>query len=308
MIDVNNRYELNKYKVVEGKYEYPKIQLEDLKSKYIYIPISVITDTELDTRRVGAFSYLRIHSGLNDVVGFTISDMVEWCGGKSDRRTNGTNDKFLNVIDSLSNRGYLTYSTEKSRSSYMKCKFNANYCYEECSNGFAVVYLDELEKIMNYKKEKLKDGTLNNTTILLVFAYLRNKIRRRPNELKPEESTSEGVRKRRERIPDAYDSSINNIAIEIGISSKTLSKIIDVLEQELKLIVTDRAYRVKNKDNEFRTLPTIFANAYKREDKYLLITGEEYSRTEIELKAENMKRQYQGYKIDKRKRKNIKVK
>ncbi len=308
MIDVNNRYELNKYKVIDGKYEYPKIQLEDSKSKYIYIPISVITDTELDTRRVGAFSYLRIHSGLNDVVGFTISDMVEWCGGKSDRRTNGTNDKFLNVIDSLSNRGYLTYSTEKSRTSYMKCKFNANYCYEECSNGFAVVYLDELEKIMNYKKENLKDSTLNNATILLVFAYLRNKIRRRPNELKPEERTSEGIKKRRERIPDAYDSSINNIAVEIGISSKTLSKIIDVLEQELKLIVTDRAYRVKNKDNEFRTLPTIFANTYKREDKYLLITSEEYSRTEIELKAENMKRQYQDYKIDKRKRKNIKVK
>ena len=36
------------------------------------------------------------------------------------------------------------------------------------------------------------------------------------------------------------------------------------------MIVTDRAYRIKNEDNEFRTLPTIFANAYKREDKYLL--------------------------------------
>jgi hypothetical protein len=75
------------------------------------------------------------------------------------------------------------------------------------------------------------------------------------------------------------------------------------LEQELKLIVTDRAYRMKNENNEFRTLPTIFANAYKREDRYLLATGESYSRTEIELKAEIMKQYYQDYKIDKRKRK-----
>ena len=80
------------------------------------------------------------------------------------------------------------------------------------------------------------------------------------------------------------------------------------LEYELNLIVTDRAYRIKNEHNEFRTLPTIFANAYKREDKYLLDTGEGYGRSEIELKAENIKRYYQDYKIDKRKRKNKKVK
>ena len=72
---------------------------------------------------------------------------------------------------------------------------------------------------------------------------------------------------------------------------------------ELKLIVTDRAYRVKNENGEFRTLPTIFANAYKREDRYLLVTDNNYGRMEIELKAENMKQCYQDYKIDKRKRK-----
>ena len=273
------------------------------KPKYIYIPLSVIMDTELDIKRVGVFSYLRIHCGLNDILGFTIPDMVEWCGGKPDRNINGTNDKFLSVIDSLSDRGYLTYLTNKSRSSYMKCKIDTDYCYDECSNGFAVVYLDEIEKIMNYKKENLKDSTVNNVSILLVFSYLRHKIRRRPNELKPEERTSDGIKERRKRFPDAYDDNINDISNEIGVSSKTLSKIINILEYDLKLIVTDRAYRVKNEDNEFRTLPTIFANAYKREDKYLLIVDSDYSRTEIELKAQNMKSLYQGYKIDKRKRK-----
>lgn len=300
-IDVNNRQE--SCTLVDGKYEYKRIPLEEYQSKYIYVPLSVITDTELDIRRVSIFSYLRIHCGLNNVIGFTIPDMVEWYGGKPDRRTNGSNDKALSTLDTLSDRGYLTYITEKSKSAYMKCKFDMNYYYDVCSNGYAAVYLDEIEKIINYQKENVKDGMLNNTTILLVFAYLRNKIRRRPNELLPEERTSDGIKKRRKRMPDAYESNINDMANELNISSKTLSKVIDILEQELGLIVTDRAYRIKNDEDEFRTLPTIFANAYKREDKYLLDTGDNYSRTEIERKADNMKQHYQGYEIDKRKRK-----
>jgi hypothetical protein len=290
----------------DNRYEYARIPLIDFESKYIYVPMSIITNTELDIKRVGIFSYLRIHCGLNDIIGFTIPDTVVWCGGKPDRKINSTNDKFLTVIDNLNGMGYLTYITEKSKSSYMKCRFNTQYYFEECSNGYAALYLDEIDKILNYKKTNYKDSTITNTTILLVFAYFRNKIIRRPNELKPEERSPYKVQERKKRIPDAYNGNINDVSDEIGISSKTLSKIIDILEYDLNLIVTDRAYRVKNEDNEFRTLPTIFANAYKREDKYLLATGEEYSRTEIESKAENMKKYYQDYKINKTKRKNNK--
>jgi hypothetical protein len=303
IISVNNSHELNEYNVIDGKYEYDKVQLEGSASKYIYVPLSVITDTTIDIRRVSIFSYLRIHSGLNDVVNFTIPDIVEWCGGKPDRRPNGSNEKTLFTLDSLESGGYLTYLTDKSKSSYMKCKFDTDYYYDDCSDGFAALYLDEIEKIMNYQKTNSKDSTINNTTILLVFAYLRYKIRRRPNELKPEERQPINIKNRKERLPDAYNGNIIDMADEIGLSAKTFSKIIDILECELNLIVTDKAYRIKNEDDEFRTLPTIFANAYKREHSYLLDTGDDYSRTEIKLKAENMKQHYQGYKIDKRKRK-----
>lgn len=283
------------------RYEYSKTPLTDLESKYIYVPLSVIVDNEMDVKRVGVLSYLRMHCGLNDVIGFTIPDMVEWCNMKPNNREGKTNDKFLSLINDLESRGYLTYLTEQSKSSYIKCKLDSEYYYDKCSEGYAVIYLDEFEKIMKYKN--LQGNSINNATLLLVFAYLRNKIRRRPNELKPEERTSEGIKQRKERLPDAFDSNISDIAKELGIHKQTLSKVIDILELELELIVTDRAYRVKTEDSEFRTLPTIFANAYKREDKYLLVSGEEYSRTEIELKAQNMRRHYQDYKIDKRKRK-----
>lgn len=288
------------------KYEYKRIELKDLESKYIYIPLSVIVNNDLDIKRVGIFSYLRIHCGLNDIVNLTIPDMIEWCGMKPNKRADKSNDKFLVVTDALNSMGYLTYITEKNKSSYIKCKFNTQYYFDDCSNGYSALYLDEIDKIMNYQKKNSKDNTITNTTILLVFAYLRNKIIRRPNELKPEERSPDKIKERKERMPDAYNSNINDIATEIGISSKTLSKIIDILEYDLNLIVTDRAYRIKNENNEFRTLPTIFANAYKREDKYLLSTGEEYSRTEIQLKAEQMKKYFQNYKINKSKRKNKK--
>lgn len=305
-IGANNSHELNDYKLIDGKYEYDKILLDDLESKYIYIPLSVITDTKLDIRRVAVFSYLRVHCGLNNVINFTIPDIVEWCGGKPDRTANGSNSKLLSTMDSFNDGGYLTYLTEKSKSSYMKCSFNIDYYYDDCSNGYSVIYLDELKKIMSYKKENSKDTTLNNATILLAFAFLRNKIRRRPNELKPEERFPENIKSRRERFPEAYDGNMNNMSNEIGVSSKTFTKIIDILEYDLHLIVTDRAYRIKNENNEYRTLPTIFANAYKRDDKYLLVTENDYSRIEIDLKAKNMKQHYQGYKIDKKKRKNKK--
>lgn len=275
--------------------------LEGSASKYIYVPLSIILDNKLDTKRIGVFSYLKIHCGLNDTVGFTVSDMVEWNGMKPNKRIDKTNDKFLNVIEDFRTGGYLTYLTEPNRSSYMKCKLDMKYYYDKCSDGYAVIYLDELEKIISYKN--LHGNSISNVLILLVFAYFRYKIWRRPNELKPEERTLENIKLRQQRLPDAYDSNITAIAEEIGIHKQTLSKVIDILEDELKLIVTDRAYRIKNEEGEFRTLPTIFANAYKREDKYLLDTGDDYSRIEIELKAENMKQHYQGYKIDKRKRK-----
>lgn len=286
------------------KYEYAKIPLTDLESKYIYIPLSVIVDNKMDTKRVSIFSYLRIHCGLNDLIGFAIPDLVEWCGMKPNNREGKTNDKFLSVVDNFATGGYLTFLTKKDKNAYIKCKLDMEYYYKQCSEGYSAIYLDELQKIMDYKN--LQGNSIDNSIILLVLAYFRNKIIRRPNELKPEERTVDKINQRRERLPEAIGSNITTIAKELGLHKQTLSKAIDILEFDLKLIVTDRAYRIKNEDGEFRTLPTIFANAYKREDKYLLNAGDDYSRTEIKLRAENLKRYYQDYKIDKRKRKNKK--
>ena len=285
--------------MTEIRYEYFKKELEGLEAKYISIPISLITDKELAKKRIGVFAYLRLHCCLNDIICFITPNMVEWCGGKPDRGVNGTSEQYLVAIDELIDRGYLTYLTERSRSKYMECKFNTDYYYNECLKGYAAIYLDELEKIMQYKKKNTRDNTITNTSILLVFAYLRHKIIRRPNELKPEERSVDKIKERKERLPEAYDAYIKDIAFEIGLSANTVSKIVDILEEDLKLIVTDKAYRFKNDDGEYVTLPTLFANAYKRERGYKLITEDDYSRLEIEAKAKKIK----NYVINRDKRK-----
>lgn len=284
--------------MTDNRYEYPRTLLRGMASKYISIPINVIANSELDIKSISILAYLRIHCGLNDIICFSIPDMVEWCGGKPDRGTNGINEKYLIALDMLANGGYLTYLSEKSRSKFMKCKFNTDYYCKECLEGYSSVYLDEIDKIMGYKKKNTKDNSITNVNIFLVFVYLRHKIRRRPNELKPEERAVDKIIERKERLPEAFDSHIDDIATEIGLSSKTISKIVDILEEELKLIVTDRAFRIRNEDGEFRTLPTIFANVYKRESSNLLLTEENYSRNEIEAKAKKIK----NYKINKDKR------
>lgn len=289
--------------MIEYKYEYEIMPLENIAAKFIRIPMSVILNTDLDVKRIGIFSYLCAYCGLNNEIGFTIPDMVEWCGGKPDKRIDGTNDKFLNILDVLSKQGYLTYLKEPSRSSFMKCRFDASFHNEECKYGFSVLYLDEIEKILNYKKENTKDAFLTNTTILLVFAYLRWKIIRRGNKLQPEYATDEGISKRKKDCPDAYADSFLNMSEEIGISTNTFTKAIDILECQLKLIVTDRAYRVKDDKGEYRTPYNIFAFTYKREGSNLLITEKEYSRFETENKAVLLNKKFNNYKIDKNKRK-----
>lgn len=285
--------------VVDGKYEYSKTNLDGNKAKYIYIPISVITDTELGMRRVGIFAYLRVHYGLNAIDNFTIPDIVEWCGEKPSRKINGTNDKYLTIIDWFSDRGYITYLTERSRCSYMKCMFDTEEYVSECSNGYACVYLDEIEKIMNYKKENQNDHYLSNNIILLVFAYLRNKIIRRPNELKPEERHPDKVKNRRERIPEAYNETYRDIGKELGISERLVSDAVKILNQ-LNLIVYGEPKKIVINGNEYRTPDMIFANYEKREAEFSLIKGEDYAYAEIEQKAVNMsKKGYYPYRLKK---------
>lgn len=265
--------------------------LEGNQSIFFNVPISIIENTEIHSIRLSVFAYLSVYRGLNNRLIFSIPYFLEWAGYKSDAHTGGINDKVIDTLDKLNDLGFITYCGNKilNRSSYIEIEFNRNLVYELCwQESFAVFYWDEVQKIMKYKNENRYDKYLNRNTVLLVFAYLRQAIFRLPNKLKPEEQSPEGILARRKRCIEAFNGNYKDIAAAVGLSERTVSHAVKVLEQ-LKLIVVAEPYRIKNEIGEFRTPDTIFANAYKRERNELLATGDDYAWGEIKRKEKSIR-------------------
>jgi DNA-binding transcriptional ArsR family regulator len=251
-------------------------------------------DTDMTEKRVTVFSFFSIYRGLNSSLFFSINNIVKWTGRQPNRHANGINSKIIQVIECLRDGGYLTLSEELDNSSCIEATLNLSKISEECDNDrFAIIYLDELKKIMDYQNPNAKDVFLNNDVILLVFTYLRMKIYRRRNKLFLEEINVDNqnnrqldIDTRRLRSPDAYDCYYYEIAEELGLTPRTVSKAVDVLN-ELGLIYSESLPRIKY-ENKWRTDHTVFCNTYKREGNCLLISGSQYYLMEIENKKRKL--------------------
>ena len=286
----------------EIKKEYSPIKtLVGDASRSIRIPKSIIEDTDIHNVRLSLFTYLSIYKGLNNKVCFSIPLFLEWAGYKNDSHSGGINDKVIETLIALSEWGYVIFLDDKplTRSYCAELRFDTdlvhNMCYEE---SFAILYLDEITRIMQYTNNNTHDRRLNRNTVLLVFAFLRQAIFRTPNTLKPEERSPEGIAARRERCIEAYNSNYKEIALVLGLGEKTVSAAVDILTK-LKLIVFAEAYRIRNADGEYRTQDIIFANMEKREGDKLLAIGKSYALPEIERKERRIQKYIPNYKIRK---------
>lgn len=275
------------------EYSSPK-ELKSVSGNYFIIPASLIVDKDLDEKRVSVFSYFSTKRGLDNNIEFSINSIVKWMNRKVDRHVNGINNKILNIVQSLVGEGYLTLLSELSNVSYMNIEINLDKITELCDKSrFAVIYIDELQKIINYKNPNPKDTFNNVDTILLVFAYLRMMIYRRRNKLFPEEINSDKFMKhendinaRRLRSPEAYNCFYYEIAEELGLSSRVVSNAVNILFS-LDLIYYEPLPRIKV-DNKWRTDHTIFCNTYKREGSHLLDSGSSYYLTEVKNKKKKL--------------------
>ncbi len=229
------------------------------ESKYIIIPSSLIRCTELTDKRLSLFSFFMVKKGMDDTVGFSVEQIIKWCGLKPNNHKGRTNDIFTDAIMQFDKKNYLQLSTELSKSAnFVEAHLDMDYI-SNSSDTFSILYLDEILKILNYHSAINKDTTLNTSIILLVFAYLRWRITRR--EHRP--SSNVVGRNYELNYPDAYDCYYLDIENDIGIKARTISKAVQVLT-ELGLIYAERTNSEQVKDKWY-TGHTIFVNMYKRE-------------------------------------------
>lgn len=259
--------------------------------------MSVIINTDMNINRVAVYTYINMFRGLNNRLLFSVPKFLNFFGFKSDSHPGGVNEKVISTLDGLTDMGYLVYCDKPSKTAAFEIKVNTDVCRDACENDFAMLYIDEIEKVIDYRRDNIKDTKLNSFTNLLLFAYIRRKIFRRPNLLQPEERYPEKIEERKHKIIEAYNTTFKDIANGLKISERVVSKATDNLVR-LKLIVVREAFHVHDETDKYYTPDCIFANYEKREGPYLLDAGYDYANEEIERKAEQInKKSVLGYKL-----------
>lgn len=278
-------------------FEYESKAKLDEDCRYSFtIPESIICDKDdIGEKRITVFSFFSITRGINYRLSFSINNLVKWAGRKPNRNDGGINDKMHDSIKKLEECGYIDVFDDCTGSHMANAKLNYSYIKKKTNDEFfAVLYPDEVLKILSYNGLTSKSKSLNKDVVLLVFAYLRLMIIRRPNKLQPEflncdgkNNVSHNIENRRCKFPEAYNAQYKEIASTLNLGEKTVSSAINILV-ELGLIYKESLHRI-NRDDRWFTQDTIFCNAYKREGGYLLDEGKDYYLREIENKKKKIK-------------------
>ena len=276
-------------------YEYSKsIKLVNIAGNYIKVPHTIICNEDMQKNRDTIFSYLLMSRGLNYKSNITINNIATWLGRVPSRNANGINLKISKTINQIKELDYIDFENEVSNTQLTKIDINMNKIIEDCrSSIYGIIYIDELEKIINYRATT-KTGYQNVDVMLMVFAYLRMMITRRPNKLMETEiicreecTDAELIENRRKYNPDGYNDYFSNIAEELGINEREVSRAVTALKK-IGLIYFESMNNFSS-SGETRTGQTVFCNAYKREGSYLLEEGKEYYKREIENKISKCK-------------------
>ena len=245
---------------------------------YVKIPREIIYNKDIGDKRVITFSYLCSRRALDDTVAFSISELCHWSHLKPNYHDGKINQKYLEVLESLSQHGYFIdypdfqkLSNEKKNSTdYYNIKLNITKF--DSPDSFGIIYFDELDKILNYKEE-LKDShidlsRMSSAYILLLLSYLRVNMNRNTDK------------------PLCCYRLYQKISEDIGLSERYISRIVEILDvmniikwQEGKR----KRYEKLNGEYGFITSPKVFAD-YRRyiKDK----NGNAVLDTEYDCKSE----------------------
>lgn len=248
---------------------------------FFRVPESVIADSNAPPETMVTFAYLSVRSGIDGKAMVSLNHIAEWSGRKPDKHRGMVNDRILKSMSYLSSMGFLAMGSAPSHASFSEVWFDRDEVAGRCGDErYAVVYVDEVSKIMSSDMVPSSE----KESALIVFSYLRMMIPRRMNELYAEESDAE---ERRRTYPEAYNAHLQDIASVLGITPRSVSKIVDALKS-LGLMYSEAMPREKDGDERWYTGTTLFCNFYKREGSNLLASGEGYYASEIERKKEKL--------------------
>lgn len=263
----------------------------------ITVPQSIIFDKDCDSMRLAVFAYLFIRRGQDDIFYFSVNTMLDWMHKKINRHKGGVNDKAVELLNHFRKQKYILYDNsvfEKEKidengklkkvnvwEQFFGMKFNIEKVRKEIDeSSYTVLYWDEVLSIMNFKNVGKKDVYLNNTILLLIFSWIRLKIGRRLNRIDEKKRSQDWI--------EAWECYYIDIANDLGISERMVSKCVNVLK-ELGLIYYERIPTSKISDEEYRSNHVIFVTQYKREGNYLIASGKDYYMNELKKKKETIK-------------------
>lgn len=241
----------------------------------------------MDSKRVAAYTFFWVWSGKNNKLMHSVESVVSWCKFVPNYHAGKINDSFIELINQLQSIGYISCNDDisvKPHTRIITTQLNNDW-YEgiaDRNERFARIYLDEIQKIMDYDCGT-KSKSLTNSNILLVFAYLRLKIIVRNNI---EGETPENIK----RSPEVFYGYYKDISSELGINERTLSSIFQILS-DLELIHLTHIRKPvvdSNGNQKWITFPTLFCNVYKRLGGFLIYDGKDYYEQETKNKIKTM--------------------
>ncbi len=262
---------------------------------YVKIPREIIYNKELGNKRVIVFSYLCSRRSLDDTVAFSISELCHWSYLKPNYHDGKINHKYLEVLELLSHYRYFeSYPNfdklakeKKNSTDYYNIKINTEKF--DIPDNFGIIYFDELEKILNFKKElkgvKVNGEEINvirisSAYILLLLSYLRVNMNRNPDK------------------PLCCYRLYQKIKDDIGLSERYISRIVKILDI-MKIIKFKEGKRIRYKKEEnkygFLTTSKVFVDYrhFSKDNNGNQIIDNDYNyETEIQKQLEIIEQNY----------------
>lgn len=290
----------------------PIRKLDPVRESYVTIPSRVFEDAERGYKKAGrravVLAFFLFRCGKDGIAGFTLQAIMDWAGRTCDKNNQGSNAGYVEAINSLELDGFIdVLDTEKGNDSRGSRKFTPLQYREavvrkdeltrrlqdkdnEERDYFAVVYLDEVRRVLGYKndeqiKNAFPDNRIECESLFLVYCHLFKWLRSKARLNTPREACDgdyfkngkwDWVAMQRD-FPEAYDFTYKGIAEELGMTEEAVSKAAQMLDV-LGLVRPCALQRVKADDDSWSTLNTIFVSYQKRDAKKmeLIQQGSEY--------------------------------